>query len=400
MLRTKKQKFTISAEEFKSRRDKLLAFIANLNIDVKDLDETAGADFSNYPKRLVLKSGEEKNFSNDVFYPFRVNSDFYYLTGFTESEAVLVFEPAAVNPVSLYIKQADETMIIWEGERETISSAKEKYGIDNVLDIKEYDKSLEDDIPNLFTEKVLKFIHSLRAIKSNAELDIMRRSNEIAIQAHSMIPNIIEQGIYEYELEAHLNRAFRAQGASGWAYPAIVAAGKNSCVLHYIKNDNLVNADDLVLVDAGAEFNYYASDITRVYSPSHRFTAEQQGVYDLVLDCQNKVINSIKAGMAFKELQDIAEASLAEGLYELKYIKDKDSKDELKKYFMHGIGHSLGIDVHDPGLDRKTDILMENMVITIEPGIYISEKGIGVRIEDNVVVKNNGFENLTEGLSK
>ena len=382
MLRTKNSKYTISNQEFKTRRDKVLTYI-----------ESSGL------KAFVLSSGTEKNYSNDVYYPFRVDSNFYYLTGFTESEAVLVLEPGAENPVRLYIKQADENMIIWEGERATIESSKETYGFDAVYDIEDYDDSLEKNLESDNEEKILKFIHSLRAIKSNAELDIMRRSNEIAIQAHSMLDSLIEVGIYDYELEAHLNRAFRSQGASGWAYPAIVAAGKNSCILHYIKNDQIINKGDLVLVDAGAEFNYYASDITRVYSPQN-LSSEQQDIYDLVLGCQKQVIEKISEELPMKDLQDLAEKVIAEGLKQLGYIKDINNKDELKKYFMHGIGHSLGIDVHDPGLDRKKDLLMENMVITIEPGIYIADKAIGVRIEDNVVVKKNGYENLTEGLAK
>ena len=359
MLRTKNSKYTISNQEFKTRRDKVLTYI-----------ESSGL------KAFVLSSGTEKNYSNDVYYPFRVDSNFYYLTGFTESEAVLVLEPGAENPVRLYIKQADENMIIWEGERATIESSKETYGFDAVYDIEDYDDSLEKNLESDNEEKILKFIHSLRAIKSNAELDIMRRSNEIAIQAHSMLDSLIEVGIYEYELEAHLNRAFRSQGASGWAYPAIVAAGKNSCILHYIKNDQIINKGDLVL------------------------SSEQQDIYDLVLGCQKQVIEKISEELPMKDLQDLAEKVIAEGLKQLGYIKDINNKDELKKYFMHGIGHSLGIDVHDPGLDRKKDLLMENMVITIEPGIYIADKAIGVRIEDNVVVKKNGYENLTEGLAK
>jgi Xaa-Pro aminopeptidase len=159
-------------------------------------------------------------------------------------------------------------------------------------------------------------------------------------------------------------------------------------------------AGDLVLVDAGAEFAYYASDITRVFPVEGGFTDEQRDIYDLVLKCQEEVIRIIKAGMPMNLLQEKALSVLGEGLQDLKYISDKNNLDEVKKYFMHGIGHSLGIDVHDPGLDRKTDILIEGMVITIEPGLYVPEKAIGVRIEDNIVVTRSGYENLTAGLNK
>ena len=383
MLKTKSLDYSISKEEFYSRCKKVLDFMHESKTDSA--------------KRLVLKSGIEKTFSNDVKYPFRVNSDFYYLTGFTESDAVLVLDSAAENPVQLYIKQADKEMIIWEGERESIESAQEKYAVDAVYDISAYN---EIPLDSGFETKVSKFIHSLRAIKSSAELNIMRRANEIGIQAHSTIPDILCSGIYEYEIEAQINQIFRSQGANGWSYPAIVASGKNSCVLHYIKNNQKMQAGDVVLIDAGAEFNYYASDITRVLAVDGKFTSEQKDIYDLVLRCQETVIKSIHSGIPMNSLQETAFQILGEGLADLKYISDKNDLDQIKKYFMHGIGHSLGIDVHDPGLDRKTDILIEGMVITIEPGLYIAEKGIGIRIEDNIVVTRSGYENLTAGLSK
>ena len=383
MFKTKSLEYSISKEEFRGRCKKVLDFIRESQTDS--------------PKRLVLKSGSEKTFSNDVKYPFRVDSDFYYLTGFTESSAVLVLEPAATNPIQLYIKQADKEMIIWEGERESIESAKEKYAVDAVYDISAYNETTED---SEFEAKIIKFIHSLRAIKSSAELNIMRRANEIGIQAHSVIPDILCSGIYEYEIEAQINHIFRSQGANGWSYPAIIASGKNSCVLHYIKNNQKMQSGDLVLIDAGAEFNYYASDITRVLAVDGKFTSEQKDIYDLVLKCQEAVIKSIKSGIRMNSLQETAFQILGEGLADLKYISDKNDIEQIKKYFMHGIGHSLGIDVHDPGLDRKTDILIEGMVITIEPGLYIAEKGIGIRIEDNIVVTRSGYENLTAGLGK
>ena len=276
MLKTKITDYSISKEEYRSRCKKVLDFITQL-----------AEDKSTGLRKLVLKSGSEQVFSNDVHYPFRVNSDFYYLTGFTESEAVLILDPRADNPLTLYIKQADKNMIIWEGERETISSATDKYSVDVVYDIKDLkDENLISD--EAFQEKILKFIHSLRAIKSSAELNIMRRANEIAIQAHSMIPDLLCSGIYEYEIEAQLNNVFRSQGANGWSYPAIVASGKSSCILHYIKNNQKMMAGDLVLVDAGAECAYYASDITRVFPVGGGFTDEQRDIYDLVLNEETK----------------------------------------------------------------------------------------------------------------
>ncbi len=380
----------ISPAEFKSRRQKVLDYLK----DRSDHDKQA--------YRCVLRSGSEKIFSNDVHYPFRVDSDFYYLTDFREPDAICVLDPHADNPFTLYVQPIDPKHEIWDGPREGVNGAKKNFHADAAYD---YEEFKENAVPHsnrkaYTTLDVHNLVHSLRSVKSEGEIKLMKRSAEIAVQAHRVAKEIITPGIYEYEIEAVLNQVFRSQGASGWAYPSIVASGENSCILHYINNNKVIAKDDLVLIDAGAEYNYYASDITRVHSASGTMSHEQQDIYDLVVEAQRKAIASIKPGSSLLETHDIASVVIGEGLAELGYIKDKNDQEQIKKYYMHSTGHSLGIDVHDVGVDKKTTKYVPGMVCTVEPGIYIREKKIGVRIEDDIVVTNTGSENLTAGMEK
>lgn len=370
----------ITKQEFKSRRQKVLDYLKELSV-------------SNKKKyKAIFRSGQQKVFANDVHYPFRVDSSFYYLTGFKEPNAVCVLDPAADNPFTLYVEPIDPLHSIWDGPREGLEGALKNYGADASFDIHEFkDESAKD---------LTEFVGSLRTIKSQAEIELMRKSAQIAIQAHRVAAEMITPGIYEYELEAALYQVFKSQGARSWAYPAIVASGINSCTLHYINNDKKIEKNDLILIDAGAEYEYYASDITRVHAASGTMTQEQKDIYDLVIAAQEKAIESVKPGGSFSKTHEIAAAVIAEGLADLKYIKNKHDTEGLKKYYMHSTGHSLGMDVHDIGIDKKTTKYVSGMVTTVEPGIYIREKKIGVRIEDDILVTKDGFENLTAGLAK
>jgi Xaa-Pro aminopeptidase len=405
----------ISREEYQARREKVLQLL-------KDLTEV-----DNLKPVFLLKSGSEKVFSNDVHYPFRANSDFYYLTGFQEPDSALVLDPRSLHPFTLYVRPRDPEKEIWDGFREGIEGAKKNYHADKVKNVID----LESDYPEetalldflsvvhgtrndpshqgskrksdepIMTKNfkaTFDFVHSLRSIKSSAELELMRKSNQISMQAHRLVTEILTPGIHEYEIEAHLNCVFRAQGARGWSYPAIVASGINSCTLHYTSNDKRIDKNDLVLVDAGCEYQYYASDITRVYPASGHFTKEQQDVYDIVAEAQRQAIASVSPGVSFQETHDIACKIISEGLAGLRYIKDKHNPDELKKYYMHGTGHSLGLDVHDCGVDRKVSKYIPGMVTTIEPAIYIRDKAIGIRLENNVLVTKDGHEDFTAAL--
>lgn len=368
----------ISKTEFKARRQKVLDYLKDLSGKKK--------------QKAVFKSGQQKVFSNDVHYPFRVDSSFYYLTGFKEPNAVCVLDPNADNPFTLFVEPFDDKHEIWDGFREGLEGAKQNYHADQSFDIHEFKEESSIDLTD--------FVASLRTVKSAAEIELMRKSAQIAIQGHRVAAEMITPGIYEYELEAALYQVFRQQGASSWAYPAIVASGVNSCTLHYTTNNKKIKKDDLVLIDAGAEYEYYASDITRVHAASGAMNQQQKDIYDLVLAAQEKAIDSIKPGLSFGETHDIAAVVIAEGLVDLKYMKDKHDSEELKKFYMHGTGHSIGMDVHDCGIDKKTAKYVSGMVTTVEPGIYIKNKKIGVRIEDDILVTNDGFENLTLGLAK
>lgn len=375
----------IAKTEFQERRKKLLSFL-------EELSKNDGKDF-----KFMIKSGEAKNFSNDVFYPFRPDSDFYYLTGFKEANAIAVFDPKSDHPFTMYVEAIDPHHTIWEGHREGIEGAIKNFNADAAYDVDEFNP---EKFPNHKEQDLTKFIHSLRSVKSDSEIALMQKSADIAVQAHRMAKEIITPGIYEYEVEAKLNEVFRSQGASGWAYPGIVAAGANSCVLHYITNNEKIGKDDLILIDAGCEYEMYASDITRVHAASGEFSKEQQDVYDVVLGAQEKAIETMKVGNSFQETNDIVTVTIGEGLKDLGYIKDANDPNQIKKYYMHSAGHSLGLDVHDLGVDRKTTKYVPGMVSTIEPGIYIKDKNIGIRIEDDILITKDGNKNLTGALAK
>lgn len=370
----------IKHEEFKTRRTKVLKYLEEIS--------------STQKYRAIFKSGEQKIFSNDVHYPFRANSDFYYLTGFKEPNAIAVLDPFSEHPFSLYVEAKDPQHEIWEGYRAGLEGAIQDYKADIAYEIDDFkaDETRDKNISDL--------VHALRSVKSDFELDLMRKSAAIAIQAHKVAKEIITPGIYEYEVEAALLAVFRSQGASGWSYPPIVASGANSCILHYTENNKRIGLDDLILIDAGCEFEYYASDITRVHHASQQMSKEQKDLYEIVLAANKAAIKTVKPGNTLLDTHKTASQIIADGLHELRYIKDRHDPEELKKFYMHGTGHSLGIDVHDVGIDKKTTKYIPGMVCTIEPGIYIKDKEIGIRIEDDVAVTNTGFEVLTANLEK
>lgn len=380
----------ITKEEFKQRRLKVLNYLK----DCSDCDDKK--------YKAVFYSGERKVFSNDVKYPFRVDNNFYYLTGFTEADSIAVLDPFSDHPFQLYVEDIDPLHSIWEGHREGVEGAKANFNADAAYDKEEFHNKHEPGSSknSSTTKDSSDFVHTLRTIKSNIELDLMRKSAAIAVQAHRVAKEIITTGIYEYEIEAALNQVFRSKGASGWAYPAIVASGVNSCILHYTDNSKIIEKNDLILIDAGCEYSYYASDITRVHHASGSMTEEQQDIYDLVLASQKAAIETIKPGNSFLDTHQAATRVIAEGLQELGYIKDKNDPEQVKKFYMHGTGHSLGMDVHDCGVDKKETRYVAGMVTTVEPGIYIRDKAIGVRIEDDVVVTKDSYEVLTAELEK
>jgi Xaa-Pro aminopeptidase len=255
----------------------------------------------------------------------------------------------------------------------------------------------------------------MRLFKSEAEAKVMKKAADISMKAHERAMKFTQPGKFEYQLQAELEHEFLMQGARAPAYGTIVGSGENGCILHYTENADVLNAGDLILIDAGAEFEGYAADITRTFPVSGKFSQAQRALYQIVLDAQLAALEHIKPGVNFKVASDVAIKVITQGLLDLEILngslEDCISLELYRQFYMHGLGHWLGLDVHDQGnykVDGQDRLLEAGMVLTIEPGIYISPKanvddkwkGIGIRIEDDVLVTNDGHENLTAKLPK
>ncbi|MGK7911508.1 MAG: aminopeptidase P N-terminal domain-containing protein [Synechococcus sp.] len=411
----------------------------------------------------IVRSGSLAVMNNDVEYPFRQNSDFYYLTGFNEPDAVAVIAPHhPEHQFVLFVRPRIREQEIWTGYRTGIEGAKERYGADEAFPISELAEKLPEYLKDAdriyyrpghddtFNQQVFKFwqtqlrqyprrgrapvaltdlspiLHSLRNIKTADELDMMRKAAAIAAEAHNLAREAAQPGKYEYEIEALIEGYFRQQGCLGPAYPSIVASGANACVLHYIENTQQMQDNDLLLIDAGCCYGYYNSDITRTFPINGKFTSAQKDVYELVLKAQEAAIAQVKPGNTYNQPHDIAVRTITEGLVDLGLLVPEDGEDidkliedeKYKAFYMHRTGHWLGIDVHDVGAYKTANdewlTFQPGMVLTVEPGIYISPdrdveelkhvgeewRGIGVRIEDDVLVTNNGCEILTSATPK
>ncbi|MEO1402478.1 MAG: aminopeptidase P N-terminal domain-containing protein [Cyanobacteria bacterium J06635_1] len=397
---------------------------------------------------------------NDVEHPFRQESDFFYLTGFNEPAAVAVLAPHhEEHRFVLFVQPKDKEKETWSGYRVGVDAAKERYGADEVYPIAELDEKLTQYIEKAdrlyyhfgrdrtFNDKIIQLwqtliatyakrgtgpiaiedarllLQTFRRIKSPAELEKIRKAIAITVKAHNHARELAQPGRYEYELQAAMEHIFRLEGGIGPAYPSIVASGANACILHYIENTRQMQDNDLLLIDAGCAYDYYNADITRTFPVGGKFTAEQRILYELVLEAQLKAIEAVQPGRPFNEFHDAATRTITEGLVELgllvgevdKLIEEKTHK----AFFMHGTGHFLGLDVHDSGILRNPDKTWKpfasSNVVTVEPGIYISPHyepaegqpvvderwlGIGIRIEDDVLVTETGHEILTAGVPK
>ena len=399
----------------------------------------------------LIAAGKEVTRSNDTEYPFCQSKNFYYLTGFNEPDAILALINVDNTAQSiLFSREKDSLQEIWHGRRVGQSQAVEQYHMDLCFSLAEINEQLlpliagKDAVlicqheQSEFEGQVLSWladirklsrtgtktpkslidcsdiVHEMRLHKSSAELDIMRQVNVISGAAHQRAMQQSHAGKFEYQIEAELLHEFATHGARYPAYGSIVAGGDNANILHYTDNDETLNDGDLLLIDAGGELAGYAADITRTFPVNGRFSDEQKTIYQLVLDSQNIAINAIKPNQTFANLNSIVCNFLTQGLYDLGILRGDLTlllaQKACKKYFIHGLGHWLGLDVHDVG-DYHSNEQREQlrpfspgMVMTIEPGIYIplsdtrvDEKwrGIGVRIEDNIVVTDSGFENIT-----
>ncbi len=400
----------------------------------------------------IIPSARETTRSHDTHYRFRQNSDFFYLTGFEEPDSVAVIAPGREHPYTLFVRPRDPAQEIWVGHRAGVEGAKRDWGADEAHPISEFDEKLLDildgadvlyyrlGVSEEFDKKIINalssvrilnrkpihvpqtitdpatIVHEMRVIKNDEEIEVMQRAADIAAEAHVEAMRAVKPGMMEYEIEALVERIFRQSGASGPSYTSIVGGGANATILHYIDNKDELHDGDLLLLDAGAEYKGYASDITRTFPVNGKFSPAQREIYDLVLKAQMSCVDMVKPGTTHEQLKQHSIEVLTEGMVELGLLKGEPKQlIEGKKYeqfYMHGLGHMLGIDVHDVGVyyqDKKSRALEPGVVMTIEPGIYVApdskdipEKylGIGVRIEDDVLCTDNGPRVLTTKVPK
>lgn len=401
----------------------------------------------------LIPAAHECTRSRDTEYPFRQDSDFLYLTGFNEPDAVLVLVPGRRHgQVILFCRDRDPEKELWNGYRAGPEGAVNEFGMDDAFP----DGDIDEILPGLiegkqhiyysmghndaFDRRVMAWVnhirsqirtgakppgdftdlafllHEQRLFKSAAELRLMRKAGEISAEAHCQAMRECQPDRFEYQLEGTIARTFAEHGARFPAYNSIVGSGANACVLHYVENRDKLRDGDLVLIDAGCEYEGYAADITRTFPVSGKFSPEQRALYDVVLKAQLAAIKKVKPGNTWNQPHDATVRVITRGLIDLGLLKG-DEKELIKEgayrdFYMHTAGHWLGMDVHDVGdyrIDGKWRQLEPGMVLTIEPGIYVSPnntkvpkkwRGIGIRIEDDVAVTANGCEILTSDVPK
>ena len=442
----------------------------------------------------IIPAAPETARNSDVCHPFRQNSDFFFLTGFDEPDAVAVFNPAhAKERYVLFVRPRDREMEIWNGHRAGVEGAVASYGADAAYPVEQLDAKLREyaiDRATLvyrlgspaFDARVIRLVsdlrsarsrgfsaptrmddpgpilHELRLRRSPAELARQRRACQISRDAHVEAMRYTRPGMHEYQVQAALEFVFHSEGAPREAYPSIVASGPNACILHYVENRRKMQDGDLLLIDAACEYGYHAADITRTFPVNGRFTGPQRAIYEIVLKAQLAGIEAARPGVKYEAIHESAKRVLTEGLVELKLlprsVADSLAMHHYREFYMHGTGHWLGMDVHDVGDYRITHAsraLEPGMVFTVEPGLYIDAeretatfwlreysedeqlerrlrlgvaaakkleeeekakagkiehpipkefRGIGVRIEDDILVTAAGIENLTAGTPK
>lgn len=425
---------SITKQEFTRRRKQLMAMMEDNSI-------------------AILPAAPERTRSRDTEYSFRQDSDFYYLSGFAEPESVLVLIPGREHgQYVLFCREKDREKEIWNGYRAGPEGACAQYGADDAFPIDDID----DILPGLiegrervyygmgkdadFDHQVMVWInairaqvrtgaippgefldldhllHDMRLYKSAAEGRILKRAGEISAEAHARAMRACKPGVYEYQLEAEIHHEFAMNGARFPAYNTIVGGGDNGCILHYVDNSEALKDGDLVLIDAGCELDYYAADITRTFPVNGKFSKEQRLLYELTLKAQQAAIDAIKPGRHWNEPHEASVQVITEGLVELGLllgdVPDLIETEAYKEFYMHRIGHWLGMDVHDVGDYRvggQWRVLEPGMCMTVEPGIYVAPdnagvdakwRGIGIRIEDDVLITKDGCDVLTADVPK
>ena len=401
---------------------------------------------------LVLPAAPVRVRSHDTHYPYRQDSDFWYLCGFPEPDAVLVLVPGRKHGEALlFCRERDPEREAWDGPRFGQDGAVESFGMDDAYPIEDLDEILpgllegrsrvyyhfgrdaEFDLkligwvnrvraqvrhgaqpPHEFLE-LGHLLHEQRLFKSRDEIRLMEKAAAISVRAHQAAMRAARPGLHEYELQAEVERVFRAADACP-AYASIVGAGGNGCVLHYVANTGKARDGDLVLIDAGAEYRNYAADITRTFPVNGRYTREQRALHDLVGAAQAAALACARPGVAFAALHETVVEVLSEGLLRLGLLKGSLEKciagEHYRQFYRHKSGHWLGLDVHDVGdyrIDGQSRLLEPGMVLTIEPGLYVGAddtsvaakwRGIGIRTEDDVLITADGHRVLTEGLAR
>jgi len=425
---------SISKTEFARRRKNLMAMMEPNSI-------------------AIIPSAHEQLRSRDTEHPFRQDSDFFYLSGFNEPESVLVLIPGRRHgQFVVFCRERDPGLEMWNGFRAGPEGACELHGADDAFPIgdiddilpgliegrervyysmgrsAEFDRQIMEWVnsirshvssgavhPGEFTD-LNHFVHELRLVKSAAEIRLMRRAGEITARGHERAMRSCRAGIYEYQLEAELLHEFASNGARFPAYSTIVGSGINACTLHYVDNNAKMRDGELVLIDAGCELEYYAADVSRTFPVNGRFSKQQRALYELVLQAQLAAIAAIAPGNHWNQPHDASVRVITAGLVELGLLRGSVEqlikREAYRDFYMHRVGHWLGMDVHDVGDYRVGDqwrLLEPGMVMTVEPGIYVAPnntkvakkwRGIGIRIEDDVVVTASGRNVITAGVPK
>ena len=400
----------------------------------------------------ILKGAPEQIRTNDTEYPYRQDSDFFYLTGYSEPGAACIINPNDKdNPFTLFVLPQDPKKEVWTGWRLSFEDTVDKYGADQALDIAEFETNALEAMKisskvytNLNHDKIHQYkmldmvgevrkvvqrtgggpeglesvgslTHGMRLFEDEHELELMQKAGDISADAHTKAMQACKPGMYEYQLQAILESHFVHEGGAGAAYTSIVGAGDNATVLHYIKNRDKIEDGDMVLIDAATEYDMYAADITRSFPANGKFSDPQKEIYQVVLNAQKAVIEASKPGVTFKELHDMDLRLLIEGMIEIGLLNgtvdEVIENESYHDYFMHKTGHWLGLDVHDMGnymADGESIVMQPGMVFTVEPGIYVNSKsnapekfrGIGIRIEDDILITETGNKNLTAAVPK
>ncbi|CAI1195741.1 Xaa-Pro aminopeptidase [Serratia quinivorans] len=424
----------MTQQEFNSRRQALLAKMAPASA-------------------AIIFSAPEATRSADTEYPYRQNSDFWYLTGFNEPEAVLILVKSdeTHNHSVLFNRVRDLAAETWFGRRLGQDAAPAKLSVDRALPFNE----INDQLPLLlngldvvyhaqgqytYADKIVfdaldklrkgfrqnlqapatltdwrPWLHEMRLFKSSEEMVIMRRAGEISALAHTRAMEKCRPGMFEYQLEAEIHHEFTRLGARSPSYNTIVGGGDNACILHYTENESELRDGDLVLIDAGCEFKGYAGDITRTFPVNGKFSRPQRAVYDIVLASLTRALEMFKPGISIRVVNDEVVRIMITGMVELGILKGEVeqliAEQAHRPFYMHGLGHWLGLDVHDVGHYGTPDrdrTLEPGMVLTVEPGLYIAPdadvpeeyRGMGIRIEDDILITATGIENLTAGVVK